>query len=57
MSRRGNRYDNAPAENLFDILKAEYIRLHKPKTPDEARQIIANYVFFYNHERIQFKQN
>lgn len=55
MSRRGNCYDNAPAENFFGILKTECIRRHKPKTPDEARQLIANYIFFYNHERIQLK--
>ncbi len=55
MSRRGNCYDNAPAENFFGILKTECIRRHKPKTLDEARQLIANYVFFYNHERIQLK--
>ena len=55
MSRRGNCYDNAPAENFFGILKTECIRRHKPKTMDEARQLIANYVFFYNHERIQLK--
>ena len=55
MSRRGKCYDNAPAENFFSILKSECIRRHKPKTPDEARQLINNYVFFYNHERIQIK--
>ena len=55
MSRRGNCYDNAPAENFFSILKSECIRRHKPKTPDTTRQLINNYVFFYNHERIQIK--
>ena len=55
MSRRGNCYDNAPAENFFSILKTECIRRHKPKTPDQARQLIENYIYFYNHERIQLK--
>lgn len=55
MSRRGNCYDNAPAENFFSILKTECIRRHKPKTIDQARLLIDNYIFFYNHERIQFK--
>lgn len=55
MSRRGNCYDNAPAENFFSILKTECIRLHKPKTVDQARRLIDNYIFFYNHERIQLK--
>ncbi|MDT8900863.1 IS3 family transposase [Anaeroselena agilis] len=55
MSRRGNCYDNAPAENFFSILKTECIRRHKPKTVDQARQLIDNYISFYNHERIQLK--
>ncbi|MEG6584117.1 IS3 family transposase [Dendrosporobacter sp. 1207_IL3150] len=55
MSRRGNCYDNAPAENFFSILKAECIRRYKPKTIDQARELINNYIFFYNHERIQLK--
>ncbi len=55
MSRRGNCYDNAPAENFFSILKTECIRRHKPKTFDQARLLIDNYIFFYNHERIQLK--
>lgn len=28
MSRRGNQYDNALAENLFSILKTEYINFY-----------------------------
>lgn len=55
MSRRGNCYDNAPAENFFSILKTECLRRYKPKTFDQARQLIDNYIFFYNHERIQLK--
>lgn len=55
MSRRGNCYDNAPAENFFSILKTECIRRHKPKTVDQARLLIDNYIFFYNHQRIQLK--
>ncbi|MBE6907787.1 MAG: hypothetical protein E7476_16155 [Ruminococcaceae bacterium] len=37
MSRRGNCYDNAMAENFFSILKTECIYRHKSKTCDEAR--------------------
>ncbi|HEX3015374.1 MAG TPA: IS3 family transposase [Desulfobacteria bacterium] len=55
MSRKGNCYDNAMAENFFGILKSECIYRHKPKTLDEARQLIADYIYFYNHERIQLK--
>ncbi|SFM24841.1 Integrase core domain-containing protein [Pelosinus propionicus DSM 13327] len=55
MSRRGNCYDNAMAENFFGILKAECIHRHRIKTFDEARQIIDEYIYFYNFERIQLK--
>jgi len=55
MSRRGNCLDNACAENFFGILKSECIRRFKPKTLDEARQLIDDYIYFYNHERIQLK--
>lgn len=55
MSRRGNCYDNAPAENFFSILKTESIHRHKPKTIEHARELIDNYIFFYNHQRIQMK--
>ncbi len=55
MSRRGNCYDNAPAEKFFSILKTECIRRQKPKTPVQARLLIHDYIHFYNHERIQFK--
>ena len=55
MSRRGNCYDNAMAENFFSILKTECIYRSKPKTFDEARMIIDDYIYFYNHQRIQLK--
>jgi transposase InsO family protein len=55
MSRRGNCYDNAMAENFFSILKAECIYRHKLKTFDEARHLIDEYIDFYNNERIQTK--
>ncbi|WP_419824114.1 IS3 family transposase [Anoxybacterium hadale] len=55
MSRRGNCYDNALAENFFSILKTECIYRHKLITFDEARQLIDEYIDFYNNERIQTK--
>ena len=55
MSRRENCYDNALAENFFGILKAECIYRHKPKTFEEARNLIDDYICFYNNERIQLK--
>ena len=52
MSRRGNCYDNALAENFFGILKTECIYRHKPETFEEANKMIDDYIYFYNHERI-----
>ena len=55
MSRSGNPYDNAVAENFFSILKTECIYRHKPATFSEANEMIDRYIHFYNHERIQLK--
>ena len=55
MSRRGNCYDNAMAENFFGILKTECIYRHKPESFQEANRMIDDYIYFYNHERIQLK--
>ena len=55
MSRRGNCYDNAMAENFFSILKTECIYRHKLKSFEEARQLVDEYIYFYNNERIQSK--
>ena len=55
MSRKGNPYDNAMAENFFSILKTECIYRHNPKTFKEANDLIDRYIHFYNHERIQNK--
>ena len=55
MSRRGNCYDNAMAENFFSILKTECIYRHQASTFEEAKTLIDNYIYFYNHQRIQLK--
>ena len=55
MSRRGNPYDNALAENFFSILKTECIYRTKLKTYEEANLLIDQYIHFYNNERIQLK--
>lgn len=55
MSRRGNPYDNAMAENFFSILKTECLYRAKPQTIDEAKALIDEYIYFYNNDRIQLK--
>ena len=55
MSRRGNPYDNALAENFFSILKTECIYRTKIASLAEAKELIDEYIYFYNHQRIQSK--
>ena len=55
MSRRGNPYDNALAENFFSILKTECIHRVKLKTYEQAIQLIGEYINYYNKYRIQTK--
>ena len=55
MSRRGNCYDNALAENFFSIIKTECLYRQIPSTFKEARELIDNYIYFYNNQRIQLK--
>ena len=55
MSRRGNPYDNAMAENFFSILKTECIHRVKLATYEEASLLIGEYIHFYNNQRIQLK--
>ena len=55
MSRRGNPYDNALAENFFSILKTECIHRVKLASYEEASLLIAEYINYYNNYRIQTK--
>jgi len=55
MSRLGHCWDNAPMENFFSHLKEEALRQFPTPSFEEARQIIEDYIHFYNYERIQLK--
>lgn len=55
MSRRGNPYDNALAENFFSILKTECIHRVNLKTYEQASLLIGEYINYYNNYRIQAK--
>lgn len=44
MSRRGNPYDNASAENFFSILKTECVNRVKIQSYGEARKLIDDYI-------------
>jgi len=53
MSRRGNCWDNAPAESFFSSLKTELFAGEPvPPTRDAARQALFEYIeVFYNRKR------
>ena len=55
MLRRDNPYDNALAEKFLSIPKTECIYRTKITTLEEARRIIDDYIYFYNHQLIQHK--
>jgi transposase InsO family protein len=55
MSRRGNCWDNAPAENFFSHLKEEEVRHWRKPSYQQACKWIEDYIHFYNYERIQLK--
>jgi putative transposase len=52
MSRKGNPYDNAVAENFFSCIKCEMVYLNHFKTRREAQLAIFRYIEgFYNRRR------
>jgi len=52
MSRKGNCWDNAPAESFFATLKCELIHHVRIKNLDHAYELIFEYIeFFYNRIR------
>jgi len=55
MSRRANCWDNAPIENFFSHLKEEALRQYPILSFQDTKHIIDEYIYFYNHERIQLK--
>jgi transposase InsO family protein len=55
MSRRANCIDNAPVESFFGHFKDE-VDYGDCKTFEELRQLIDNYIRYYNHERAQWSK-
>ena len=53
MSRKGNCWDNAPAESFFASLKKDRVYCTSYKTREVARRDIVNYLeMFYNAGRL-----
>jgi len=52
MSRKGDCWDNACAENFFSLLKNEEVYMHCYRTREQARRSIFDYIeLFYNRQR------
>ncbi|QVK17315.1 IS3 family transposase [Mycoplasmatota bacterium] len=56
MSRRGNCWDNAPIESFFGHMK-DYIDFSECKTLKDVELKIDDYMYYYNHQRYQWKLN
>lgn len=53
MSRKGNCWDNAPAESFFGALKSEHVYHNTFNTRDEAATSLFDFIeIFYNRRRI-----
>lgn len=52
MSRKGNCYDNASMESFFGTVKSEWFYTKKFASIDQLKKELAEYVRYYNHERI-----
>ena len=55
MSRKGNCHDNAAMESFFGVLKSEFFYLNKFDSVDALRDGLADYIHYYNHDRIKLK--
>lgn len=54
MSHRGNCWDNAPQESFFGHMKDE-IDIKKCTCFEEVKQIIDDWIDYYNNERYQWQ--
>ena len=52
MDGKGRALDNIFTERLWRTIKYEEVYLHEYLTPGDARQGIAKYLHFYNHQRL-----
>jgi putative transposase len=57
MSRVGKCINNGPMEAFWGTLKCEKYYLNKYQTFEALKKDIDDYIYFYNHERLQAKLN
>lgn len=55
MSRKGNCYDNSQMENFFSLLKQEMYHNIVYTSFEELKQVIEDWIDYYNHKRIKSK--
>ena len=53
VSYKGSSVDNAPIESWFSALKCESLYLTSPRNKTMAIEMIDEYIYFYNHNRLQ----
>lgn len=55
VSYKGSCVDNVPIESWFSLLKCECIYMTKNLTRKSSRQLVEEYIDYYNHRRLQEK--
>jgi len=55
MSRKANCLDNAAMESFFAVLKSEFFHPAKFESVQSLKEGIADYIHYYNHDRIKMK--
>ena len=55
MGRKGDCWDNAPAERFFRSLKHEQLNYERVRTKEAAKLSVIDYVAFYNGKRAHSK--
>jgi putative transposase len=53
VSYQGSCADNVPIESWFSLLKCESLKLHRLTSRNIAKQLVSDYVIFYNYSRLQ----
>lgn len=55
VSYKGSCVDNVPIESFFSALKSECIYLHKNIDRKKSKELVDNYINYYNNYRLQEK--
>lgn len=55
ISSKGSCIDNVPIESFFSILKTECIYLKQNLQKNEIPEVVKNFIWYYNNERLQEK--